>query len=286
MWCDTSVTTSATTGATTSARELGRYAEFLARGAADLIRRTDHRREGADLDMDIQSKSTSTDLVTVVDQASETWLIEQITRDRPGDGILGEEGGERAGTTGVRWVVDPIDGTVNFVLGLPAFSVSVAAELDGTVVAGAVCNPVSDELFHATAGGGAWLGDQRLTGPRDVALDRAVVGTGFAYDRELRRRQAVVAAALLPRVADIRRMGSAALDLCSVAAGRLDAYYETGLNPWDYGAGALIAAEAGCVVGGLHGAHLSARVAVAAGPGLAGAFAALLEELGADAVAD
>jgi myo-inositol-1(or 4)-monophosphatase len=276
MWCDWAVATTAT--------ELGKYAVHLAQGAAQLIQRTDRRRAGTALELDLHSKSTSTDLVTVVDRASEQWLIDQITRDRPGDGVLGEEGGERAGTTGVRWVVDPIDGTVNFVLGLPDFSVSVAAELDGQVVAGAVCNPVSGELFHATLGGGAWLGDLRLTGPRDITIERAVIGTGFGYNRELRGRQARVAAELLPRIADIRRLGSAALDLCSVAAGRLDGYFETGLNPWDYGAGALIAAEAGCQVTGLHGAPVSARIAVAAGPALAADLIALLEELGADQV--
>jgi myo-inositol-1(or 4)-monophosphatase len=153
-------------------------------------------------------------------------------------------------------------------------------------VAGAVCNPLSGELFRATLGGGAWLGDQRLSGPRDVPLERAVVGTGFGYDRELRRRQAGVAAALLPRIADIRRIGSAAHDLCSVACGRLDAYFEVGLNPWDYGAGALIASEAGCVVSGLRGQPLTSRIAVAAGPGLAPALLALLEELGADRVGE
>jgi myo-inositol-1(or 4)-monophosphatase len=278
MWCDTDVATTAS--------ELGKYAVHLATGAAELVRRTDRRSVGTALDLEVHSKSTSTDLVTVVDRASERWLIEQITRDRPGDAVLGEEGGGRDGTSGVRWVVDPIDGTVNFVLGLPEYAVSVAAEQDGRFVAGAVCNPVSGELFHATLGGGAWLGDQPLAGPRDVDLDRAVVGTGFSYGRELRRRQAGVVAALLPRVADIRRIGSAALDLCSVACGRLDAYFEVGLNPWDYGAGALIASEAGCVVGGLRGAPLSSRIAVVAGPGLAAAFIGLLEELGADGVSE
>jgi myo-inositol-1(or 4)-monophosphatase len=265
--------------------ELGQYAVHLATGAADLIRRTDRRSAGAQ-DLGVHSKSTSTDLVTAVDQASEQWLIDQINRDRPGDAVLGEEGGGRAGTTGVRGVVDPIDGTVNFVLGLPEFAVSVAAERDGEVVAGAVCNPTSGEVFRAVLGGGAWLGDRRLSGPREVSLDRAVIGTGFAYDRELRGRQAAVVAQLLSRVADIRRIGSAALDLCSVACGRLDAYFEVGLNPWDYGAGALIAAEAGCATSGLRGAALSSRIAVVAGSGLAAAFVGLLEELDADRVSD
>ena len=261
---------------TTAPRELGEYAVRLALGAAELIRRTDRR------ELDVDSKSTSTDLVTAVDHASERWLIEQIMRDRPGDAVLGEEGGSHLGTTGVRWVLDPIDGTVNFVLGLPQYAVSVAAQVDETFVAGAVCNPVSGELFHATLGGGSWLGERRLSGPRAVDLDRAVIGTGFGYDREQRSRQAAVAAAVLAHVADIRRIGSAALDLCSVACGRLDGYFEAGLNPWDYGAGALIAAEAGCAVSGLRGEPLSSRMAVVAAPELAPPLLALLEQLEAD----
>lgn len=257
---------------------LDEYARELAAGAAAVVRDADLRAARA-----IEVKTTSTDLVTAVDRASERWLVERIGRDRPGDGVLGEEGGEQIGSSRVRWVLDPIDGTVNFVLGLPQYAVSVAAELDGRVVAGAVCNPATEEMFHATAGAGAWLDGRRLTGPRRVALDRAVIGTGFSYDRARRGRQAEVAAALLPRVADIRRQGSAALDLCAVAAGRLDGYYEVGLNPWDYSAGALIAAEAGCVVGGLHGEPVSSRMTVAAGVELAPDLLAVLSELGADA---
>jgi myo-inositol-1(or 4)-monophosphatase len=266
---------------TSALGELGDYAVHLARGAAALIRAQIASHDP----LDIGSKSTSTDLVTSVDRASEQWLVEQISADRPGDAVLGEEGGGRTGTSGVRWVVDPIDGTVNFVLGLPQYAVSVAAQVDDRFVAGAVCNPVSGELFTATLGGGAALDGQRLSGPREVELSRAVVGTGFGYDRDLRRRQARVVAELLPRVADIRRLGSAALDLCAVACGRLDGYFESGLNPWDYGAGALIAAEAGCVVSGLRGEPVSAQMAAVAGPGLAADLFALLEELAADRVA-
>jgi myo-inositol-1(or 4)-monophosphatase len=278
VWCDEDVAV--------SADELEDYAVHLAAGAADVVRGADPRSGGSQRDLDVQAKSTASDLVTVVDRMSERWLIEQIARDRPGDALLGEEGGPREGTTGVRWLLDPIDGTVNFVLGLPQYAISVAAQLDGRVVAGAVCNPVSGELFHARQGGGAWLGEQALSGPREVELSRAVIGTGFGYDRELRRRQAAVAAALLPRIADLRRLGSAALDLCALAAGRLDGYFEAGLNPWDYGAGALIATEAGCVVSGLHGDAVSSRITVGAGVALAPELVAVLEELGADRVAD
>src|SRR5262249_2627280 len=147
--------------------------------------------------------------------------------------------------TGVRWLVDPIDGTVNFVLGLRQYAVSVAAEVDGVVIAGCVHNPESGETFHATRGGGAFAGERRLAGPRDIPLERAIVGTGFGYDPVVRARQGVVVAAMLPRIGDIRRLGSAALDLCALAEGRLDAYFEAGLNPWDWAAGLLIATEVG-----------------------------------------
>ena len=262
-----------------SPAELGRIAVELARGAADLVRASGRESLG------IGSKSTQTDLVTVVDRASERWLIDAIARVRPDDAVLGEEGGGRPGTSRVRWVVDPIDGTVNFVLGLPAYAVSVAAELDGTVVAGAVCNPATGEMFRAVQGDGAYLDDVRLTGPRPVELAAAVVGTGFGYDVARREAQGAIVARLLPRIADIRRVGAASLDLCAVAAGRLDGYFEAGLSPWDHAAGGLIAAEAGCPVSGLRGQPPSGRMVATAGPDLAPALFALLAELGADHVA-
>jgi myo-inositol-1(or 4)-monophosphatase len=184
----------------------------------------------------------------------------------------------------VRWVVDPIDGTVNFVLGLPQYAVSIAAEVDDQIVAACVHNPVTGETFRATLGGGAFVGQTRLGGPREVPLERAVVGTGFAYDAAVRSRQGAVVAALLPHIADIRRFGSAALDLCATAAGRLDAYFEVGLNPWDWSAGVLIASEAGCLVSGLRGGEPSGRMTAVAGSRFAADFFALLEEIGADEV--
>jgi myo-inositol-1(or 4)-monophosphatase len=232
----------------------------------------------------VQTKSTPTDIVTEVDRSVEQWLVEQIAAARPGDAVLGEEGGGRAGSTGVRWILDPIDGTVNFLLDIPSWAVSVAVEVAGTVVAGCVYNPSSDEAFHAVQGGGAFVGRRRLTGPRDVSLDRAVVGTGFGYDARRRVGQAAVVAALLPQVADIRRIGAASLDLCAVAAGRLDAYYEVGLNPWDWSAGLLVAQEAGCLSSGLRGRPAGAHMTAVTSPGLAADFVALLERLGADEV--
>jgi myo-inositol-1(or 4)-monophosphatase len=162
--------------------------------------------------------------------------------------------------------------------------VSVAAELDATVLAGAVCNPVSGEVFHAHLGGGAFLDGEPLHGPRDVPLERAVVGTGFAYDATTRSRQADIVAKLLPRVADIRRLGAASLDLCAVAAGRLDGYFEAGLHVWDYAAGLLIATEAGCVTAGRAGVESRSGLTAVAGRSLSGELFAMLDALGAGAV--
>jgi myo-inositol-1(or 4)-monophosphatase len=257
---------------------LEQLAVELATGAADVV------RAGRARALDVSAKSTATDLVTAADRATEQWLRDELARCRPDDAVLGEESGAEAGTSAVRWVIDPIDGTVNFVLGLPQYAVSIAAEVGGCAVAGAVLNPASGELFHAHRGGGAYLGGTRLGGPRTVELSRAVVGTGFAYAADVRRRQAGVVARLLPAVADIRRLGSASLDLCAVAAGRLDAYFESGLNAWDYAAGLLIATEAGCAASGLRGREPGARMTAVARAELLGELTALLEDLDADDV--
>ncbi|WP_375476243.1 inositol monophosphatase family protein [uncultured Jatrophihabitans sp.] len=264
-----------------SAAELGDLCRELALGAAALVRAA--RRDGIAVD----AKSTATDLVTDVDRASERWLSEELARRRPGDAILAEEGGA-LGAPGVRggtrWLLDPIDGTVNFVLGIPHYAVSVAVEVDGAVVAGAVANPASGETFTAVSGSGAYLDGVRLGARRDVSLARAVLGTGFGYDAALRRRQVAVVAPLLPQVGDIRRLGSAALDLCFLAAGRLDGYFEAGLHEWDHAAGGLIAVEAGCAISGLRGRPPSGRLYAAAAPALAGELFAVLAALGADDV--
>ena len=239
-------------------------------------------------------KSSPTDVVTEMDRLSEELIRARILAVRPGDAILGEEGGQTGDAAGapVRWVIDPLDGTVNYLYGLPDWAVSIAAEVAGEVVAGAVFVPSRGELFTATRGGGAWLestassgaGRVRLRCRPGVPLGQALVATGFGYRAARRKVQGEVVAALLPLVRDIRRFGVAAADLCSVAAGRVDAFYERGLNYWDYAAGALIAAEAGAVVGGLRGAPPSTSMTVAAGPGL---FRALTEALaGLDAERD
>jgi myo-inositol-1(or 4)-monophosphatase len=251
-----------------------------AREAARLV--ADGRASAGD---QVDAKSSSVDVVTAVDTASEQLIVGRLLAARPDDAVLGEEGGDRAGGSGVRWLVDPIDGTVNFLYGLPAYAVSIAAEVDGVVRAGAVLNAATGELFTATTGGGAWLSSPgrpepvRLGGSRPPALEQTLVGTGFGYQAEQRRAQGAVVAALLPHVRDIRRIGSAALDLCSAAAGRLDAYYEQHLNPWDHAAGALVAAEAGLVVTGLPGRPFADPLAIVAAPTVADAFVELLARL-------
>jgi myo-inositol-1(or 4)-monophosphatase len=232
----------------------------------------------------IDVKSSPVDVVTAVDTASEELIVARLLAARPDDGVLGEEGADRAGTSGVRWVVDPIDGTVNFLYGLPAYAVSIAAEVDGAVAVGVVLNVGTGELFTARAGGGAFLQSPggmsvRLSGSAPASLEQTLVATGFGYRVEQRSAQGAVVADLLPQVRDIRRFGCASLDLCAVAAGRVDAYYELDLKPWDHAAGALVAAEAGLVVTGLGGRAFADPMAVAVAPSVSAAFLDLLAEL-------
>jgi myo-inositol-1(or 4)-monophosphatase len=223
----------------------------------------------------VESKSTPTDPVTEADRAAERLVVAGLAEARPGDEVLGEEGGarpvgggEQAAPGGVRWILDPIDGTVNFVYGLPEYAVSLAAEVAGVVVAGVVRNIATGDEWTAIRGGGAWREGRRLRGSGATELSRALVGTGFGYDAVRRRRQAAVLAELLPEIRDIRRGGSAALDLCHAAEGQLDAFYEQGLNPWDRAAGGLVAEEAGLRVTGLRGAPASAAMTLAAPPAI------------------
>lgn len=266
-------------------------AEQLAAEAAAFVRR--RRREvfgvgrPGDDDAAVRSKSTRTDPVTLVDTETEALLRERLSVQRPGEQVLGEEGGgERsaAGTGAVTWVLDPIDGTVNFVYAIPVYAVSVAAQVDGVSVAGAVADVPAGRLYSAGLGLGAEVVDVdgqrhalRCNAIDDVAL--ALVGTGFAYSPRMRAAQAAVLAALLPQVRDVRRIGSAALDLCMVAAGRMDAHYEHGLNVWDWAAGALVAAEAGARVHLPRGGAMGAVVVSA--PGVADALLSRLQALGA-----
>jgi myo-inositol-1(or 4)-monophosphatase len=312
------------TGATgvTGARELLVIAVGAALEAGQLLASKEGRVEVA------ATKSSPTDVVTEMDGRAEELIRARILVARPDDAILGEEGGQVDGVIDapVRWVVDPLDGTVNYLYGLHDWAVSIAAEADlgaaggdarggepgrveggelgRKIVAGAVYMPMRGELFTAVRGEGAWLESSRgsgtSAGPGEsaipdstferiplrcrpgVPLDQALIATGFGYRAERRTVQGEVVAALLPRIRDIRRNGVASADLCAVAAGRLDGYYERGLNYWDYAAGALIAAEAGAVVGDSRGGPPSTSMTVAAGPGLFGPLRDALAELDAE----
>jgi myo-inositol-1(or 4)-monophosphatase len=270
-------------------QELLALADQTATAAATLL-----AEEGAQQRPEVAAtKSSLTDVVTEMDRRAEQLIRQRILAARPGDTILGEEGGEIGGTAGpgaARWVVDPLDGTINYLYGLADWCVSIAAEVEGAIVAGVVAIPLRGEIYLAARGHGATVrtatgqataagrsgpaeGQRGSAGPalccnRGVPLAQALVGTGFGYLSGRRRVQGQVVGALLPRIRDIRRGGSAAVDLCSVAAGRLDAFYERGLNPWDYSAGGLIAEEAGALVTGLGGRPASPSFTVAAGPGL------------------
>ena len=298
------------TGAPT-ARELLVIAVGAALEAGQLLASKEGRVEVA------ATKSSPTDVVTEMDGRAEELIRARILVARPDDAILGEEGGQVDGAADApaRWVVDPLDGTVNYLYGLHDWAVSIAAEVEWVeggdarggepvrgIVAGAVYVPMRGELFTAVRGEGAWLESTRgsAAGPGEsvipdstferiplrcrpgVPLEQALVATGFGYRAERRTVQGEVVAALLPRIRDIRRNGVASVDLCAVAAGRLDGYYERGLNYWDYAAGALIAAEAGAVVGDSRGGPPSPSMTVAAGPGLFGPLRDALAELDAE----
>jgi myo-inositol-1(or 4)-monophosphatase len=303
------------------ARELLVIAVGAALEAGQLLASKEGRVEVA------ATKSSPTDVVTEMDGRAEELIRARILVARPDDAILGEEGGQVDGSADApaRWVVDPLDGTVNYLYGLHDWAVSIAAEVDWAeggdtrggelgraaggdvgrvIVAGAVYVPMRGELFTAVRGEGAWLESTRGSGTSGgpgesvipdstferiplrcrpgVPLDQALVATGFGYRAERRTVQGEVVAALLPRIRDIRRNGVASVDLCAVAAGRLDGYYERGLNYWDYAAGALIAAEAGAVVGDSRGGPPGTSMTVAAGPGLFGPLRDALAELDAE----
>jgi myo-inositol-1(or 4)-monophosphatase len=254
-----------------SPQDLLKLAVEVAEEAARLIV---ERRRGTITVAD--TKSTITDVVTAVDRESEELIRARVLQARPDDSFLGEEGDDVVGTSGVRWVVDPIDGTVNYLYDIPTYAVSIAVEYDGETVAGVVVDAPRGEVFTATKGGGAFADGKSIQVSGCSELSTALVGTGFGYDPARRQVQAEVVASLITKVRDIRRIGVGAIDLCYVACGRLDAVFERGLNPWDYGAGALIAAEAGAAIGGLHGAPVSPEMSIAASPALFGPLHDLL----------
>lgn len=240
----------------------------------------------------VSAKSTPTDPVTVADTETEALVRELLRQERPDDEILGEEaGGSVAVPNGVRWVVDPIDGTVNFLYGIPAYAVSVAAQVDGRSVAGSVVDVARGVTYWAAVGEGAWAAGLGAADADPVRLScnpitdvgLALVATGFAYSRERRVRQGALIGRLLPEVRDIRRVGAAAIDLCMVASGAVDAHVEHGLSPWDWAAGGLIAAEAGArvVLPPADSRSADGHATIAAAPGIADQFIATLDRIGA-----
>src|SRR5450631_2355397 len=266
-------------------RELEDLATAAARAAGRFIVQERPRGLGV-----LDTKSSVNDIVTVMDQQSEALLRAHLLGARPDDAILGEEDGAWQGTSGITWVIDPIDGTVNYLYEIPAYCVSVAAVIgvagkagQWQPLAGAICNPLTAEIFHARAGGGAHVrkadDDTAIRVNTVDVLLHSLVATGFGYLPEVRRRQGQVLAAILPEIRDIRRAGSAALDLCAVARGTVDAYYESGLNPWDLAAGWIIATEAGALVSGLNTMGPGQEAVVAAGPGIHGSLLSRLEAL-------
>ena len=254
----------------------------LAQTAAGEAARLVTERRPADLGV-ADTKSSPTDVVTEMDTAAEQLIRKLILEQRPDDAFLGEEGGADSGRTTVRWVIDPIDGTVNYLYDLPHWAVSVGVEVDGVTVAGVVAAPRLGEVYAAVRGAGSWCNGAKLHVRPATELSEALVATGFGYRAERRARQGAIVHALLPRVRDIRRAGSAALDLCAVAIGRIDGYYERGTHDWDRSAGVLIATEAGAIVGGLNGGPASEAMVLAAPPGTFAALRDVLVELGADA---
>ena len=251
-----------------------------ARGAGDLLLSARGAR------LEVETKSSRTDVVTQMDRAAEDLLVRILLGDRPDDGLLGEEGSARPGTTGVRWILDPLDGTVNYLYRLPGWAVSVAAEVDGVIQVGVVDAPVYGHTYVTVRGGGAVRVDVRgvhaLAPNQPADLGQALVGTGFGYASARRGAQARTLAQVLPQVRDIRRAGAAAVDLCWTAEGLLDCYYERGLNPWDFAAGVLVATEAGLVAGGPAGGPPSTELTWLAPAQLAEQWARLLTVAGAD----
>lgn len=253
---------------------LGDVAENAARQGAKII--TDALHDGIAI---AATKSTPTDLVTTTDRLVEARIVDLLLAHDPFASIIAEESGQHVGTSALRWIVDPIDGTTNFVYGISGFNISIAASLDDEVVAGVVFDPIRGECFRATRNNGAMCNGKPIVTRETAELAHALVGTGFSYNADRRRAQAGVVAKLIGSIRDIRRQGAAALDLCSVAAGRLDIYFESGLQPWDLAAGALIATEAGARVAGLYDEVPSNKLVIAAHPKLFDEFQAILREL-------
>ena len=234
------------------AQRVGREAaEFLANRPAEL---------------NVKTKSSARDIVTQMDIAAEKFIVESILAERPDDGFIGEEGADRPSRSGITWVIDPLDGTVNYFYDLPGWNVSIAAKDENGVIVGVVTAPTINRTWWATRGGGAFLNGAPIRCNDPIDLDQALLATGFQYDVDVRPPMIAKAAEFLMIGRDVRRNGAAAIDICHVAMGAVDGYYEEGLNEWDYAAAGLIAQEAGATVG-CYGAkpHM---LTLAAGPAL------------------
>lgn len=218
--------------------ELLQLAEDIALQAGELLQKRPSKFE-------LDQKSGVFDFATQMDHESEKLIVAQILKSRPDDGLLGEEGANRESKSGITWVIDPIDGTVNYLYDLPGWCISIAAKDEKGFLVGVVYSPSTNSLWKASRGAGAFLNNQSLKCNDPVALNRALVGSGFAYDLEKRKKQASFIEKLLPEIRDLRRLGACAVDICHVASGSLDAYFEAGVNEWDYAAAGLIATEAG-----------------------------------------
>jgi myo-inositol-1(or 4)-monophosphatase len=254
-------------GAETTQDQLSRppAGDLLAR-ARELAQAAGEVLRSRPADLGVTTKSSPTDVVTVMDRAAERLILDGLARARPGDAICSEESAATAGTTGVRWLVDPLDGTVNYLYGIPHFAVSIAAEIDGEPAAGVVLDVERRVEYAATRGAGATCDGHSITCSSQTDPTQALVATGFNYEVARRIVQAQAMVTILPAVRDIRRFGSAALDLCAVACGQVDAFFESGMHEWDWAAGALIAREAGARVAGLAGRPASRQTTLAANP--------------------
>ena len=225
----------------------------------------------------LNEKSSARDFATQMDHASEKLIVSEILARRPDDGIIGEEGAARPSMSGITWVIDPIDGTVNYFYNLPGWNISIAAKDDQGVLLGVVYAPTLNSLWRATRGGGAFLNDRAISVTDSQELSESLLATGFSYQPDERVRQGEKIASLIPRVRDIRRNGAAAVDLCHVASGAVDGYFESGLKEWDLAAGGLIAHEAGALVTGRNGGPAGEEMVIAAGPAL---HRLLIDEIG------
>jgi len=260
-----------------SARDLVSLAEQIAREAGALA--VEQRRGLVEV---ANTKTSPTDVVTEVDIAVERLIRSRLAQARPDDAVVGEEGDDSAGTSGLTWLADPIDGTVNFLYDIAQYAVSLAARDSAGTIVGVVHHAASGETFSAVRGEGAWLDGRPIHTSECTDPARALTGVGFSYRADVRTHQGAELAKLLPRIRDIRRLGSAALDLCYVACGRLDAYAERGLKPWDLAAGRLVCTEAGGRVEGMHRAEPGERLVAAAPERLFDAFHGELVSAGFD----